>query len=244
VNSKSFIIVPYYNEIKRVDEEFWRRILENKNICLYFVDDGSNDGSEEAIKALFSNYSNAFFTKNYRNQGKSQSIVNGFNIVLSEHKDPNLIIGFLDFDSAFSIHDISAAVDFIRLQNSNSESVTLWTSRRKNRENQISRKLHRHIIGRIVHVIIKSKLKEIPYDTQCGFKLFNRVSATSFSNMNFRTKWLFEIEFLKFYQSTEKKLIIYEYELRAWNEVPGSKVTTFSGLLQVFRDLFLVLRKA
>lgn len=79
-------------------------------------------------------------------------------------------------------------------------------------------------------------------DTQCGFKLFDRLSAAQlFSNLHLR-RWAFDIELV--YVAMSMKMVIQEVTV-PWHEVDGSKLNTgFLALVQVsigmLRDMMCV----
>ena len=49
---KTIIVVPCYNEEKRLDIEGYRRFLASPEIELLFVNDGSKDGTPMVLAAL------------------------------------------------------------------------------------------------------------------------------------------------------------------------------------------------
>ena len=59
---------------------------------------------------------------------------------------------------------------------------------------KILRKTHRHVIGRLIATLSGIFWPTIPYDTQCGFKLFKASNLTGLEKFQVRTKWFFEIE--------------------------------------------------
>ena len=76
--SKVLIIIPCYNEEKRLPvEAFTSFVKENKHIHFLFVDDGSTDNTAMVLKNLASYSSHFSFLICKKNQGKAGAIREG-----------------------------------------------------------------------------------------------------------------------------------------------------------------------
>jgi dolichyl-phosphate beta-glucosyltransferase len=235
------IVVPYFNESQRFNSEYFDKLQSNRDIQIYFVNDGSTDETEKLLKSHYQNCKNVRLTGYKKNLGKAQAIKFGFTQVITDnnnnHYKDEFIIGFIDFDSSIDPLELNHVIKIFKTQLDKSIVNTVWAVRRKNKKNRIKRKLSRHLIGRMVHYIIKLRVRNIPLDTQCGFKIFDWKSAEIFAKIHFQTKWLFEIEFLKFIQKNSIHLIVAEYELNFWRETSGSKLTSIRSIKNVLFDL-------
>jgi len=231
------IIVPYFNELQRFNATYFDSIESHDNIQIYFVDDGSTDGTEEILMSRYQNSPNVKMIGYDKNLGKAHAVKYGFTQVLKQSKDCKLIIGFIDFDSSIDPKELIVIIRNFQVQVEIGAANSVWAVRKKKKENRVVRKLSRHIIGRIIHQILKLKIRDIPCDTQCGLKLFDRKSADIFTKIQFQTRWLFEIEFLKYINSNSIPLVITEYELNYWREISGSKVTTIKNIKNILDDL-------
>lgn len=104
------VIVPCYNEEKNV-EIFYKAITEdfagsNYELELVFVNDGSSDGTKEALKRVSSNEDCIIKVINFsRNFGKESAMYAGFNNVTGEYtavidadmqQDPRLLLKMLE----------------------------------------------------------------------------------------------------------------------------------------------------
>lgn len=240
MNPIAAIIVPYFNELQRFNAKYFDSIQSHSDIHIYFVDDGSTDGTEEILISHYQNCPNVKMIGYKRNLGKAHAVNYGFTQVLKESKDSKLIIGFIDFDSSIDPQELIVIIRNFQVQVENNVVNSVWAVRKKKKENSVTRKISRHIIGRIIHQMLKLKVQNIPSDTQCGLKLFDRKSIDIFTKIQFQTRWLFEIEFLKYINSNSIQLVIAEHELNYWREISGSKVTTKKNITNILHDLRVI----
>jgi len=97
----------------------------------------------------------------------------------------------------------------------------------------IDRRWKRHYAGRVFATCASLILGVSVYDTQCGAKLLRATDevAQVFAQP-FRTRWIFDVELLARLLSSsgqglgrpEPPQILYEYPLRQWRDVAGSKL--------------------
>jgi dolichyl-phosphate beta-glucosyltransferase len=114
---------------------------------------------------------------------------------------------------------------------------------------EVERRAIRHYPGRIFATVVSTLLRISIYDSQCGAKIF-RVephTRTIFAEP-FISKWVFDVEILARYLGTlkwtPKQLAdtIYEYPLKQWTDVAGSKVHPVD-FLTAFVDVWRIHRK-
>jgi glycosyltransferase involved in cell wall biosynthesis len=125
VNTKMNIImlVPCFNEEKRINKEYWRRNLNPQNCDWLFIDDGSTDKTHEVLKSL-GNIEILSLSKNY---GKAEAIRKGLEYVLSKKEFVDHSIGYMDSDDAFLTEDIYKIFNIFK--NLSLSYDTLWVSR-------------------------------------------------------------------------------------------------------------------
>ena len=145
------IIVPYFNELQRFNATYFDSIESHDNIQIYFVDDGSTDGTEEILMSRYQNSPNVKMIGYDKNLGKAHAVKYGFTQVLKQSKDCNLIIGFIDFDSSIDPKELIVIIRNFQVQVEIGAANSVWAVRKKKKENRVVRKLSRHIIGRIIH---------------------------------------------------------------------------------------------
>lgn len=217
------IVVPCFNEAKRLDMQYWQAILTIKDVSIYFVDDGSTDGTL-AILSELSGIKNCFVICSPKNLGKANAIRYGMQHI-QETKNCSSI-GFIDSDGAFELNDISRILKiWQKSETINGEIDSIWTSRAKLSGRNIERKSSRHYISRFVATYLSYGNSKIPYDTQCGFKIFkNDVNLKSALMDPFQTRWFFDLELLARLFGSKENYSIYEEPLNNWKEISGSKI--------------------
>jgi dolichyl-phosphate beta-glucosyltransferase len=238
------IVVPLYNEAHRINMNYWNSIVKIPDTHWLFINDGSTDETGEFIKKL-AEHKNVHTINSARNFGKAESVRIGFHFLFQilsnkdeSQKHPRKLIGFLDSDSAIEVTDVA---NFIRTareiidigppKNINA----IWASRVNLLGRKIDRSEFRHYVGRLINTILGLVIKDLPYDSQCGLKIF--LLDENLKNLfaeEFTTRWFFDVEILlrgQSQKSPNKTLRIYEEPLNSWKEINGGKLRIRSVFL-------------
>ena len=240
-NQDLFMIVPCFNEEKRINLDYWNKLSEIPNVQWIFVNDGSSDGT----KSLLNQISNSSVINLERNSGKAEAIRKGILDTFDKNPAEMFQFGYLDADSAFEIEDIKNVVKLSFSKESTFDSY--WGSRVALSGRNITRNNLRHILSRILITIFGYRMGNLPYDPQTGFKIFkfNKEQMAIFDR-NFETKWFVDIEILlRFKAVNGKDMRIWEEPVNTWKDIEGSKIRGLE-LITVFRDLvkiLLIIRK-
>ena len=250
----AYIVVPVFNEKHRFKINYWEEMAKIKNTTWIFIDDGSTDGTNSVLTELASS-DNQIFLRNTINVGKGSTIRIGYQYVISElvsrsslnSLPPPLLFGYLDSDGAFSLDDVRELIEFAQFHLDGKSVLNktmfnaVWASRVKLLGHNIERSFGRHVIGRAIHTIIGLFIREIPYDSQCGLKVF-RISQTlnQIFETEFKTRWLFDLEILLRGTQNSSRLKIWEKPLVNWKEVPGGKLNLKSSFLVVKEIIKLI----
>ena len=219
------MVVPCFNEAKRWDQDYWSSMLEIPRTRWLFVDDGSTDSTPELLKK-FSINENTDFLRLSKNVGKSEAVRAGMNKAF-ENQQSFLGVGFIDADGAFEISEVAIVLDKCEKVLGVDVNDALWTSRVQLAGRRIQRSQARHYVGRILATVFSFGRVSIPYDTQCGLKIF-AVSLQLQENLKdpFRTRWLFELEMLsRWKRDNDIPMIVWEEPLDSWKEIGDSKIT-------------------
>ncbi|MBL4939357.1 MAG: glycosyltransferase [Lutibacter sp.] len=232
------IVIPCYNEEKRIDKERMYRFLKgHKNVLLCFVNDGSSDRTLEVLTTIKSNYpQNVEAISTESNVGKAEAVRTGVLHCNTNFKSNK--IAYLDADLATTLEEcfeISATVK--------SEVVFAFGSRIKKIDTNIQRKTYRFLIGRVIATFISKQLKLGVYDTQCGCKIFDTELSKSVFQEKFISKWLFDVELfhriIKIYGVDKMSEIANEIPLKSWVDYDDSKVK-MTYFFKLWYDLYLI----
>jgi len=233
LDKRIVVIVPCFNEAERLNLFYFDELSKIKNTIWIFIDDGSTDSTSRMLKKQ-SMKNNVMDLRIERNVGKSKAIVYG--AVFASHELSNIgWIGFLDSDGAFALDDVSR---IIRMAKSIKRYDAIYSSRVKLAGRNIERNNARHIVARLITSLFGLVWREIPYDTQSGFKLYRYSDDyKSIFLEPFKTKWFFDIEFsIRYLKYKEKEINVWEEPVTSWSDIPGSKI----NYRQVFRISFEV----
>jgi glycosyltransferase involved in cell wall biosynthesis len=231
------MIVPCFNEEKRLDVIYWNKLAEIANTNWVFVNDGSTDSTKNVLNQI----NNSTIVDLPKNMGKAEAIRKGISETFKKNSRETFWVGYLDADSAFDIEDITNVINIAYLKDSSYDSY--WGSRVALAGRNITRNKLRHILSRILITIFGYRMGSLPYDPQTGFKVFkfNKEQMIIFER-NFETKWFVDLEILLRFKELQKKIMrIWEEPVNTWKDIEGSKIRGFE-LITVFRDLIKILR--
>ena len=188
--SNFFIIVPCYNEEKRLNfNHFYQFSQQNKEYKILFVDDGSRDKTLDILKKLSFSSENISYLSYKKNRGKSYAVRSGVLNILDNNKLENTYIGFLDADLSISTEDIDKLYKTAIL---NPELGFVYYM--KNKKQYYSKKYFRYLISNILKLLNKKLYNINIDDTQCGCKIFKSNVAEIIFRDEFNSKWLFDLE--------------------------------------------------
>ena len=236
-NQDLFMIVPCFNEEKRLNLDYWNKLAEIPNVNWIFVNDGSNDGT----KGVLDKITKSTIIDLEKNVGKAEAIRKGITESYKKNSGEPFCVGYLDADSAFETEDVRKVIDLNYSENS--PYVSFWGSRVALAGKNITRNNLRHILSRILITIFGYLMKDLPYDPQTGFKVFkfNNKQMEIFEK-RFETKWFVDLEILIRYQVLEKQIMkIWEEPVNTWKDVDGSNIRGFE-LITVLNDIIKILR--
>ena len=234
---KVTIIIPFYNEVKRLNYEGFIEIFNSfSQYNFLLVDDGSSDKTIAVLEEFKSEFSSIEVSKLTENVGKAEAIRSA---VLSI-SDANFI-SYYDADLATPFSELDKLIQF-SIQNPNYKMV--MGARIKLIGNGVKRSLKRHYFGRIFATIVSQfVLKVAVYDTQCGAKVIDYQIAKQIFEKPFISKWLFDVELLKRLQRINNlREIVKEIPLEKWEEIGNSKIKV-GDFLRIPFQLFQIYRK-
>ena len=235
------VVVPCFNEAARLKvDSFLEFLAGNSGVRFLFVNDGSSDETLILLQGLARlNPEQVMVLDLQPNSGKAEAVRVG----MLRAADESLVVGFWDADLATPLD----ALPELLSQLLNDQALEMvFGARVRLLGRQIERRATRHYVGR-VFASLASLLLHLPiYDTQCGAKLF-RVSSSLLEVMSqpFETRWIFDVEIIARFLALHRKereygkRAIYEYPLKRWNDVAGSKVKLLDFIFS-FWDLIRI----
>ncbi len=231
------IIIPCYNEALRLpSKRILSFLMNNPNVTICFVDDGSTDSTGEVLEAMISACPAQIDSiRLSHNSGKAEAVRQGMLNSLS-CTDVEWL-GYWDADLATPLEEISHL-----LQYAAPSKKLLMCSRVKRLGATIDRHVWRHILGRVMATLISFVLKLPVYDTQCGAKLIRQEEISHLFSEMFLAKWLFDVEIIVRMQMKYPAEIVqqclFEVPVYEWKDISGSKLKLkhmFLSLLEIFR---------
>ncbi|MFT6414792.1 MAG: glycosyltransferase involved in cell wall biosynthesis [Dokdonia sp.] len=221
---KTGIIIPCYNEEKRLNQEvFVSFILENNDYHLCFVNDGSKDKTLEVLNAMKVQASDAISIVDVKkNSGKATAVRAGARFLYNMPDISN--IGFMDADLSTDFRDFKDLVNTLKKEN----KLVVFGSRNALGRGTIERNFLRNVFSKFIKQFIILILGLPIRDTQCGAKVFARsIVPVAYENA-FLSKWLFDIEIFlrlkKFLGKENTMKNILEQPLMRWVHVDDSKL--------------------
>lgn len=215
------LVVPCYNEARRLDLDAWRAAKEQiPGLDLLFVDDGSDDDTLRLLRGQAT-------LKLPRNVGKGEAVRAGMLVALERGA---ALTGYWDAD-------LSTPLD---------ELTSLWSALTGPRKlvmgarvqllgRQLIRRAERHYGGRVFATAAALALGVPVYDTQCGAKLLvGGADTEALLSVPFGARWAFDVELIGRVLQRFGPESVEEVPLRRWHHREGSKV----GLWDLPRSLW------
>lgn len=243
------IVVPCYNEAKRLDTVAFRGFVSRGHPQRFlFVNDGSTDDTSAVLEGLRRWNPERFEVCHLpRNRGKAEAVREGVLRALGSQAGA---VGFWDADLATPLEAIP---QFCELLEHDARLQMVIGARVKLLGRRIERRILRHYLGRTFATAASVVLRLPVYDTQCGAKLFRATDEVrAMFARPFCTSWIFDVELLARFIRGRKaggaeaaEEVIYELPLSQWRDVAGSKVKArdfFKSFFELARIYWTYLR--
>lgn len=232
-----FLVVPAFNEESRIKIRDWEAISFIDNVKVTFVDDGSTDATAKILGTM----GKCDVISTSKNLGKAAAIKFGIDHIIREYSiDPYDWLGFLDADSAFEVEEIKRILNMAS-ETRFREYAGIWASRVKMLGREIDRNELRHYVSRILITFLSFGMREFPYDSQAGFKLFRaKFFLNSIKTLKIRTRWFVDLEIWTHIKlNSDNEVLIWEEPVISWHEVKGSRIR-LKHFPTITREVFLV----
>lgn len=234
------VVIPCYNEERRLDLTRLARLAESGRVQLLFVDDGSTDGTFAAVSKLRDTLSAVDVLSLPRNVGKAEAIRRGLGYGIDSGAE---VVGYYDADLATPPEEL---LRLLALLESRPDLAFVLAARVRLLGRRIDRRALRHYLGRVFASIASIVLRIPVYDTQCGAKVFRVTPAVREAiSVPFRSSWVFDVELIgRLLRGTGvvEPVPIAAFEempLREWRDVSGSRLA-FVDMLRALVDLLML----
>lgn len=223
---RATLIIPCFNEARRLDTTAMVSLLEDDAIDLLFVDDGSTDATRQILEELAQSRPQRIRALVLeQNSGKAEAVRRGLASAIESGRAD--LVGYFDADLATPPSEIRRLVGILRGGNAH----VLFGARVALLGHTIERSTSRHYLGRVFATLASMALHLPTYDTQCGAKLFRVTPALAEAVQDrFMSRWAFDVELLGRLltgSASSPPLSVenvWEEPLRAWRDVKGSKL--------------------
>jgi len=219
------VIIPAYNEDKRIIPTI-HKLKKHKMIGkIYVVDDGSLDGT---VTTAFNE--GATVIMNDKNMGKGFSVRHGLREALKDSKAQYFMVYDADGSSQLELLDY-----FSYLQ----KPELVITSRERTGSRVINDKFTRRFSSRVFNLMVHKLLPTLRnhYDTQNGAVIFSRDFARLYVEEGTINGFCFTLDYLKLAYLTKTR--VDEIPV-TWKDTPDSRVKVIRDSIRMFKEILQV----
>lgn len=227
------IVIPSFNESANFKTNKLQQIVDylRQNRLdweVIIVDDGSTDGSNQAIKQFAAQQPNWRFIQN-QHQGKAMAIMTGIFVA------KNKFTLFTDFDQATPISEVEKLLPFLT-----KDYQIVIGSREIKGALRRKEPLYRHLMGKVFNLLVQLVAFRGIHDTQCGFKIFQTQTGRELFNSLkvYRPRpekhaftGAFDVELL--FIACKRKIKIAEVPI-SWSHEPTTRVNPIRDSVRMF----------
>jgi dolichyl-phosphate beta-glucosyltransferase len=209
------VVIPAFNEARRLPRYLAEIVVyfdgRNESYEVLVADDGSTDGTAEAVAAIVRAHPTVRVLRHERNEGKGAAVRRGMLAARGEYRL------FTDADGATPILELKRLEAALMA----GAQIAIGSRALPDPSVLVVARLHRVLSGRAFSWIVRRLGLPGVIDSQCGFKVFTaRAAADLFGRL--RTSGFgFDVELLLLAQAAGYRVT--EVPVN-WTDQPGSKV--------------------
>lgn len=227
---KLSIIVPVYNESKRLKKVFLRLdrffAKEKCDVEYIFVDDGSSDNTLDILWEIKRGRTDIKILANDNNKGKGYSIKAGVKVASSEY------VLFMDADLSTSLSAFHRFRPYM-----GTCDIIIGSRWCRDANIRIPQPWQRRFMGRVFYAIVNGFFLKGITDTNCGFKCYKKVVAQDIFSKQIVSGWGFDVELL--YIAQKRNYSIKEVPV-AWAHGRDSRVALFRVPITTLIELAII----
>ncbi|VVB69803.1 Glycosyltransferase AglD [uncultured archaeon] len=198
----NYLIIPAYNEEKRIIKNLNTYSKTFSNWKIIVVVNGSTDNTYKLVKKFSETHYNIKPIEAKEKIRKGGAVKLGFNIALKTAKN-NDLIGFVDADSSTSPQEFSKLIEMIQKEKIDGIIASRYSHGGKMNPKQSKT---RRIASRIMNLIVRILFNLKYTDTQCGAKLFRARALKQIISKMKEKGWMFDVELLYLLKKTNNKI--------------------------------------
>ncbi len=227
------LIIPVYNEAKRLESCIMRVKKTLQNLCLNFeiiiAEDGSTDGSDKIVKELA--YKDPVIQCSHSDHrlGRGQALERALKLASGK------ILIYVDADLSTDLRQLKDLINAVE------KGADIATGSRLIKGAVVKREYVRELASRIYNLVVKLLFGSQIHDHQCGFKAFKRQAIRDLIDKVKDKHWFWDTELL--IRATRAGYIVNEIPVN-WSQSSESKVSLLadamymgSSLLNLFWDI-------
>ena len=223
------IVVPAYNEAERLRRTLPKILawLAQHSVGgrVLVVDDGSTDGTGDAVRKQMPAHLNLDIITLPRQSGKGAAVRAGMLAA------PTEVVGFMDADLSTDLRHVRDAVAAIQ----DGADVLIGSRALGQSETVVRQPAYRRVGARIFRELAR-QVGGLPdtRDSQCGFKFFRGSVAHDLFGSTVVDRWMFDLEVLRLARHRGYTVAQLPVE---WTNDPDSRLRLTVDTLRMLRDL-------
>lgn len=221
------IVLPAYNEAKRMEDTVERTAAALREISSSFeiiiAEDGSKDGTDRICESLAKKYDFVKHLHSQERQGRGRALDRAFR---SSSGD---ILGYIDVDLATDMKHLLELIQSIR------DGYDFATGSRMLPQSNVKRPFKRGFASKGFNFLTRLMLGSKLYDHQCGFKSFRREALFALLDNIKDTHWFWDTELFVRAQRAGYKIKEFPVE---WKQGGTTKVNLVKDVFGMGSQIF------
>ena len=221
------IVLPAYNEAKRIENTVERTAAALREISSSFeiiiAEDGSKDGTDRICESLARKYDFVKHLHSNERQGRGRALNRAFR---SSRGD---ILGYIDVDLATDMRHLLELIQSIR------DGYDFVTGSRMLPQSNVKRPFKRGFASKGFNFLTRLMLGSKLYDHQCGFKSFRRDALFALMDKIKDTHWFWDTELFVRAQRAGYKIKEFPVE---WKQGGTTKVNLVKDVFGMGSQIF------